>query len=481
MLVESELSCDSDDPTTVDSANNPKVNWSALQGLFLDECDSCVLFLLDCCFAASAVQYTDGNSVVEAVVAAGFNRVAPLQGTDSFTRFLTDVLKDRRNSKKPGVYVARLCSLVTAKLDKTDLNRDKGTSRRVTPHHIVFSNQASVIYLCPLDKSVTLESPPLQLEHRPTIRATPIAEPPYPESESTAQYTLSRGAILPLSQPHTEPSNFASSTGQTSLASSLAPSRARSPTPSDLSSSKKRDFWDWRSERPYRQVPLGHMRLLHLHPSPNKSDAITCSFSIHPIEACELPYSAISHVWVPDGIFTQNDIVQIADGDHVYPVKLFANQYQALKQIRHTSQRLNVWLDAICIHQSNLVEKNEQVNQMPTIFRQATEVIVWLGTGDEASQTAMTFVPRLIDLTNFDKLLKDEETPNHWQALVKLLENPYFGRRWVFLELILARRAIVRCGDKEVPWEDFCDAILLLGSRFEEIQLLCKRFAITEK
>ncbi|KAH7010882.1 uncharacterized protein B0I36DRAFT_56897 [Microdochium trichocladiopsis] len=117
----------------------PKINWSALQSLFLDDCHSHVLFLLDCCFAASSVLSTDGASTVEAIVASGFESVAPLREKDSFTTFLTAALKESRNEEQP-VFVGRLCSRISAKLNRTERISEREGGRRVTPFHIDFAN-----------------------------------------------------------------------------------------------------------------------------------------------------------------------------------------------------------------------------------------------------------------------------------------------------------------------------------------------------
>jgi hypothetical protein len=135
----------------------------------------------------------------------------------------------------------------------------------------------------------------------------------------------------------------------------------------------------------------------------------------------------------------------------------------------------------LCIDQADREEWDEQVFLMPLIFKQADGVIVWLGVGDDDSRTAMGFIPQLVNLKKFDNLVKSDSTPNQWQALVHLMQNKYFSRRWTFLEVILAQQVVIYCGTETVLWEDFCDAILLLGSRFEKIQHLCMRYAVANR
>jgi hypothetical protein len=121
------------------------------------------------------------------------------------------------------------------------------------------------------------------------------------------------------------------------------------------------------------------------------------------------------------------------------------------------------------------------LSRSQTIFKLAHKVVAWLGEGNESSEIAMAFIPQLVKLDEFDELIKSEDTPAQWQALVRLMEKKYFTRRWVFLEVILAARAVIWCGERRVSWDGLCDAIMLLGSRFEDIQYLCMRHAIANE
>jgi hypothetical protein len=46
---------------------------------------------------------------------------------------------------------------------------------------------------------------------------------------------------------------------------------------------------------------------------------------------------------------------------------------------------LMLWVDAICIDQTDASEKSYQVGLMARIYMQAHQVIVWLGDGDRES------------------------------------------------------------------------------------------------
>ena len=49
----------------------------------------------------------------------------------------------------------------------------------------------------------------------------------------------------------------------------------------------------------------------------------------------------------------------------------------------------SVWIDGICIDQVNILEKNQQVQMMGEIYRNARETLAWLGPESEDSARAI--------------------------------------------------------------------------------------------
>jgi len=137
---------DAEDIEDAENSGNPYVNWSALQNLFTNDCTSDVLFLLDCCYAGSSTKITSSKSIVEVIAAAGFEQLAPLRGSDSFTTFLTKVLKEARSIGKP-IVASVLARRISALLNSTDVS-SRGT--RVTPQHFPLHNGKSFIEIAPL-------------------------------------------------------------------------------------------------------------------------------------------------------------------------------------------------------------------------------------------------------------------------------------------------------------------------------------------
>lgn len=57
----------------------------------------------------------------------------------------------------------------------------------------------------------------------------------------------------------------------------------------------------------------------------------------------------------------------------------------ALRRLRDANEERRIWIDAVCINQNDIAEKNEHVKMMGQIYAQASMVHVWLGEqyGDE--------------------------------------------------------------------------------------------------
>jgi hypothetical protein len=107
-----------------------------------------------------------------------------------------------------------------------------------------------------------------------------------------------------------------------------------------------------------------------------------------------------------------------------------------------------LWIDALCIDQSDAEERTRQIGIMSQIFSRASQVVVWLGNADVFTDIAMEALStgkhaswdRTIPLTN-----------TIWQ----LCERPYWKRLWVFQELKLASDILLMCGGRLLPWEPF--------------------------
>lgn len=82
-------------------------------------------------------------------------------------------------------------------------------------------------------------------------------------------------------------------------------------------------------------------------------------------------------------------------------------------------------MDALCINQFDINEKEEQVLKMAHIYRKAYNVNVWLGSanpGDLVSNRAMAFIPKVINPDNHAALLANDAYIEDWASLYELLK-----------------------------------------------------------
>ncbi|KAH8807352.1 heterokaryon incompatibility protein-domain-containing protein [Xylogone sp. PMI_703] len=151
-----------------------------------------------------------------------------------------------------------------------------------------------------------------------------------------------------------------------------------------------------------------------------------------------------------------------------FPVQV--NLWWALQFLRSPSKERMLWIDAICINQTNIPERNHQVGQMAEIYKMAERVIIWLGRADRHSQVLFKFIR---DPT-FRKFLPSADRIDIFRssnlvlyndcsaALGKLCERTYWTRLWIVQEIGLASAILVQCGADTAPWESFIKAGLSL-------------------
>lgn len=248
-----------------------------------------------------------------------------------------------------------------------------------------------------------------------------------------------------------------------------------------------------------------NVRLIELIPGGvwcnNEQYQVHCKFHILPL-ASKPRYTAVSYMWGLDN--TTSDIVL---NGRVLTVR--NNLFDLLLRLSETAQTL-LWVDAICIDQENIDERNHQVGLMGKIYAQAASVIVWLGaddrrvekalkraqpsprkTRDDASEDQIGKCTDSDDdtsgiMTSYERsfpLLHSKDakrTPLYraldmlavgphggtthvahtmphepFNELIALCQHPYWSRAWIVQELILAEDIWIRCNSVQLHLEAF--------------------------
>lgn len=93
-------------------------------------------------------------------------------------------------------------------------------------------------------------------------------------------------------------------------------------------------------------------------------------------------YDALSYCWGSEAA-----PATITCGSHTLAISLSLSL--ALRHLRLANAARRLWVDALCINQSDPLEKSVQIQQMMTIFEKAETVVAWLG--ESTAQTTAAF------------------------------------------------------------------------------------------
>ncbi|KAK0644180.1 heterokaryon incompatibility protein-domain-containing protein [Cercophora newfieldiana] len=219
------------------------------------------------------------------------------------------------------------------------------------------------------------------------------------------------------------------------------------------------------------------IRVLQVHGSDDPSAEISCTLKDEDLGCSTTPYEAISYAW--EGQTPSHRIS--CDG---LDMLVTENCAAILRHFRPKSsdQSRRLWIDAICIDQRSVLEKNHQLKLMSDVYRSATRVLVWLAPANpddawchvafdmfrrlrrlaalaarESAGIGLSSGPPQIigdpgptpDMEDY-ALVREcreilEASENYGFLLFKLL--PWFTRLWTVQEVIVAREALFVLGE----------------------------------
>ena len=168
-----------------------------------------------------------------------------------------------------------------------------------------------------------------------------------------------------------------------------------------------------------------------------------------------LDYDALSYTWG-----SKEESVHIRLNEEWFPAS--HNLHEALQQLRIDQRKATkprkLWIDAVCINQSDNAEKSHQVMLMRDIYANACRVLVWIGEPDNLSTLAFDTLERFaIDDGTPDgsaTYLDIQDTVKERKEAIRLfIERPYFFRMWVIQEVVVARSVTVFCGSWSIDFD----------------------------
>lgn len=184
----------------------------------------------------------------------------------------------------------------------------------------------------------------------------------------------------------------------------------------------------------------------------------------------DLHYEALSYAW---GDPTVTSPVLLNGSEF----EITTNLEAALQSLRYDDKERLLWIDAICINQHSISEKNAEVRRMHLIYRRAEQVVVWLGretepgdtmgVGSALSTAASALTVKLLEMLSEAKEEWDVVNVLHQtgdvslalQVLSKLFCRPWFLRIWIVQEIALAKTATVAFGSQRIAWDRFIQAV----------------------
>ncbi|KAG6032698.1 hypothetical protein E4U19_007273 [Claviceps sp. Clav32 group G5] len=240
---------------------------------------------------------------------------------------------------------------------------------------------------------------------------------------------------------------------------------------------------------PYRYRPLqkGEIRLLRLDAIKGSDQSLSGSIIHHklvnpiyrhPKDTAAaflehpLPYEALSYHWGSDNRALCDVLIHDDDGNKSV-LKITKTLHSILCRLVSQDQQLVIWADAICINQINSstnLEKGEQIQLMPDIYRIAARVQVYLGDESADLPAAIQLLSTIADYSEhlddfahaegeigLDLALKNgfifpPPDDERWPALRAFFCRPWFRRVWVIQEFVYATDVRVMCGDLEIDW-----------------------------
>ncbi|KAG8525996.1 uncharacterized protein KY384_000758 [Bacidia gigantensis] len=249
------------------------------------------------------------------------------------------------------------------------------------------------------------------------------------------------------------------------------------------------------------------IRLLHIRAAAREDENIICTLRHADIQDGD-DYTALSYRWGstldPQNIILNDRMVQVTQ-----------NLYNALKELRNRNIRL-VWVDALCINQTDVIEQAQQIGKMTLIYSRAQSVFAWLGdddphffelkqtldrlgefksnegfdskvlthsgiladlyrmwigkpTGDTALSNATLLETELPiinavlkrlhpSLAEFDRLLHAKQL-RFLELLCLVVSNEYWRRAWILQELTVAGKIQLSCGKNDIDFDQLCEII----------------------
>ncbi|KAI8631384.1 heterokaryon incompatibility protein-domain-containing protein [Xylariaceae sp. FL1651] len=223
----------------------------------------------------------------------------------------------------------------------------------------------------------------------------------------------------------------------------------------------------------YQEVPLQNpyeeTRFLRLRMNDDGHILSALCFHERPED---VDYQALSYRWDTTDMQSEMEIsglkFNVATG-------LFKALNQICANLRGKST-IDMWVDAICINQKMVTERNAQVSIMNRIYSLASSVVIWIGESNDDTDETLRMIktlattnvmePRNHVFRDFENLFSRHNFSNSnlTNGCIDLLKRPYWERTWTIQELTLPKsEPVVMCGTYSVSLDSFAATLKSLA------------------
>jgi hypothetical protein len=152
-------------------------------------------------------------------------------------------------------------------------------------------------------------------------------------------------------------------------------------------------------------------------------------------------------------------------------LEIQASASAVLRQVRYRNKPRRLWIDAVCINQADLKERQQQVSYMRYVYTNSSRNLIYLGQSDNHTEAALENITTILadpacQLQSYSKLQgllynsdgspatesgHSKASPYDNEALQSLYDRPWFTRLWVVQEAALAPKNVCLWGEYQLP------------------------------
>ena len=205
-------------------------------------------------------------------------------------------------------------------------------------------------------------------------------------------------------------------------------------------------------------------------PRPSRDGPLECTMETVSLDDQSLKHSALSYCWGPP------------DFDHEvscngHSIAVTMNVSLALLSVRRRLPSAAIWVDQLCINQSDLEERRSQLLLMRRIFSKCEYCFCHIGEYDLQFEVAILYISHWLrksgkmvhehlykfgNDTNYDEFIGEDATKDFAgiNALLEAAARPYFARTWIIQETAVAPSKLLTCGPMIIPFDDFINVFV---------------------